>query len=293
MRIKMGTVVQKMGTTVPMAADQTRYRKAVAAALRAELGPTHQAIKTAMRWTGASGCPTSGTDVPVVPSVFSCYKTSDKNLICPRISNSMMIDPGQRARMIDYMETHAPARSRELAAIGVAATAISRAVSDGAIVRIGRGLYQLPDSEPDLHSALIEIAKRAPKAIICLTSAMSFHQLTDQLPRKVWIAIGATDWAPKIEYPQIRIVRFREPYLANGQEVHRIRDVEVRVYSVAKTIADAFRNPKLVHRSVAIEAMKSALNDRKATPGQLAAAAQENGAWNQMRPYLEALTSNG
>ena len=54
MRIKMGTVVQKMGATVPMAADQTRYRKAVATALRTELGPTHQAIKTAMRWTGAS-----------------------------------------------------------------------------------------------------------------------------------------------------------------------------------------------------------------------------------------------
>jgi predicted transcriptional regulator of viral defense system len=205
----------------------------------------------------------------------------------------MMTDHGQRARMIDYMETHAPARSRELAAIGVAATAISRAVSDGAVVRIGRGLYQLPDSEPDLHSALVEIAKRAPKATICLTSAMSFHQLTDQLPRKVWIAIGASDWAPRIAYPRIRIVRFREPYLANGLEIHRIRDVEVRIYSVAKTIADAFRNPKLVDRSVAIEAMKSALNDRKATPGQLAAAAQENGAWNQMRPYLEALTSNG
>lgn len=54
MRTKMGTVVPKMGTTVHLAADQTRYRKAVAAALRAELGPTHQAIKTAMRWTGAS-----------------------------------------------------------------------------------------------------------------------------------------------------------------------------------------------------------------------------------------------
>ena len=205
----------------------------------------------------------------------------------------MMTDTGQRARMIDYMATNAPARSKELAAIGVAATAISRAVSDGVVVRIGRGLYQLPDSEPNLHSALIEIAKRAPKAVICLTSAMSFHQLTDQLPRKVWIAIGATDWAPKIEYPQIRIVRFREPYLTNGLDVHRIRDVEVRIYSVAKTIADAFRNPKLVDRSVAIEALKSALNDRKATPGQLAVAAQESGAWNQMRPYLEALTANG
>ena len=72
-----------------------------------------------------------------------------------------------------------------------------------------------------------------------------------------------------------------------------IRGVEVRVYSITKSIADAFRNPKLVDRSVAIEAMKSALSDRKATPGQLAEAAQENRVWNQMRPYLEALTSNG
>ena len=205
----------------------------------------------------------------------------------------MITDHSQRARMINFMEAHAPARSRDLAAIGVAATAISRAVSDGAVVRIGRGLYQLPDSEPDLHSALIEIAKRAPKAVICLTSALSFHQLTDQLPRKIWIAVGAKDWAPKIDYPQIRVVRFREPYLTNGFEVHNIHGVEVRVYSIVKSIADAFRNPKLVDRSVAIEAMKSALNDRKATPGQLAAAAQQNGAWNQMRPYLEALTSNG
>ena len=80
---------------------------------------------------------------------------------------------------------------------------------------------------------------------------------------------------------------------SQGIEVHQIVGVPVRVYGVAKTIADAFRNPKLVDRSVAIEALKSALNDRKATPGQLAAAAQESGAWNQMRPYLEALTANG
>ena len=205
----------------------------------------------------------------------------------------MITDQGQRARMISYIESHAPARSRDLVAIGVAATAISRAVAEGAVVRIGRGLYQLPDSEPDLHSALIEIAKRAPKAVICLTSALSFHQLTDQLPRRIWIAVGAKDWAPRIDYPQIRVVRFREPYLTNGLEVHKIHGVDVCVYSITKSIADAFRNPKLVDRSVAIEAMKSALNDRKATAGQLAAVAQQNGAWNQMRPYLEALTSNG
>ena len=109
----------------------------------------------------------------------------------------------------------------------------------------------------------------------------------------MWIAIGAKDWAPKIEYPRTRIVRFREPYLTNGIETHSIRGVEVRVYSIPKTIADAFRNPKLVDRSVTIEAMKAALGARKVTAGDLAAAARENGAWNQMRPYLEALTSNG
>lgn len=76
-------------------------------------------------------------------------------------------DQNQRARMIDYMETHAPARSRDLAPIGVSRTTIARAVADGVVVRIGRGLYQLPDSEPDLHEGLIEIAKLAPKAVIC------------------------------------------------------------------------------------------------------------------------------
>ena len=97
----------------------------------------------------------------------------------------MMPEQGQHARMIDYLETHAPTRSRDLAGIGVAATTISRAVAEGTVLRIGRGLYQLPDSEPNLHSALIEIAKRAPKAVICLNSALSFHQLTDQLPRRI------------------------------------------------------------------------------------------------------------
>lgn len=203
------------------------------------------------------------------------------------------MDQSQRAKMIAYMENQGVVRARDLAGIGVAPAIISRAVHEGAILRIGRGLYQLPNAEQDLNSAIVEVAKMAPNATVCLTSALSFHQLTDQLPRKVWIAIGAKSWAPKISYPATRVVRFREPYLANGLEVHSIRGVDVRVYSVAKSIADSFRNSRLVDRSVAIEAMKSALADRKATAGELAVAARENGAWNQMRPYLEAVTSNG
>ena len=195
--------------------------------------------------------------------------------------------------MLAFLVQHSPARARDIKDIGISATAISRAVADGEVIRIGRGLYQLPDAEPETHTALVEIAKRVPKAVICLVSALSFQGLTDQIPRKAWVAIGARDWEPKIEYPRIRVVRFREPYFSQGIETHTISGVDVRIYSVPKSIADAFRNRKLVDRSVAIECMKSALESRKASPGDLAAAAQENGAWTQMKPYLEALTSNG
>lgn len=129
--------------------------------------------------------------------------------------------------------------------------------------------------------------------MICLVSALAFHGLTDQLPRKVWYAIGARDWEPKLSYPPVRMVRFREPYLSVGIETNRIGGTPVRIYSVEKSLADAFRNPKLVDRSVAIEALRAALEQRKASPATLMQAAMTFGAGKVMAPYLEALTSNG
>lgn len=202
-------------------------------------------------------------------------------------------DRTQRQRLLEHLESNAPARARELEDIGVSAATISRAVRSGEVLRLGRGLYSLPDSTPHTHDTLIEVAKRAPKAVICLTSALTFHDLTDQLPRRVWIAIGAKDWEPKITYPKIRAVRFREPYFSGGVEEHQMGAATIRMYTIPKTLADAFRNRHLVDRSIAIEALKAAIEQRKATPSALAEAAQTYGAWNQMRPYLEAVTSNG
>ena len=205
----------------------------------------------------------------------------------------MAINPTQRQRLLEYLETHTPARARELEDIGVSAATISRSVHSGEILRLGRGLYSLPDSTPDTPETLIEVAKRAPKVVICLTSALAFHGLTDQLPRRVWIAIGSKDWEPKITYPKIRPVRFREPYFAGGVEEHQIGGPTIRIYSITKTLADTFRNKRLVDRSVAIEALKAAIEQHKTTPSAIAEAARTYGAWNQMRPYLDAVTSNG
>lgn len=199
----------------------------------------------------------------------------------------------QRKKLLTYMARRPLVRSRDLREIGVSATAITRAVNDGDIIRIGRGVYQLAGADIEFNASLAEVGKRAPKAVICLTSALAFHGLTDQLPRKVWIAIGAKDWEPAISYPQTRTVRFREPYFSSGVAMHEIGGVPVKIYTVPKSIADAFRNPKLVDRSVAIESLKSALDTRKASPSELASAAEAYGAGKRMRPYLEALTSNG
>ncbi len=188
---------------------------------------------------------------------------------------------------------HPILRARELRAAGVAPETIARAVESGDIDRIARGLYQLHDAPLDTDQGLAEIAKRIPNGVIAMVSALAFHGLTDQMPRRIWVAIGTSDWSPAIDYPPVRIVRLADKYRRQGIAHHKVAGVDVPVYSVPKTLADLFRNPRLVDRSVAVEGLRAALDQRKTSPGEIAEAATAGGVWKRMQPYLEALTSNG
>jgi predicted transcriptional regulator of viral defense system len=203
------------------------------------------------------------------------------------------IQVSQRERLRTMIGERPMLRARELRDAGIAGTTIARALDDGDIDRVGRGLYQRPDSEIDTAHALAETAKRIPKGVIAMLSALAYHGLTDQMPRKVWVAIGQSDWLPVAAYPPTRIVRFDDRYLTQGVEHHAISGVDVPIFSVVKTLADLFRNARLVDRAVTVEGLRAALDQRKVTPGAIADAAKTGGAWNIMRPYLEALTSNG
>lgn len=185
------------------------------------------------------------------------------------------------------------ARLVELRNAGVTAATVSRMERDGEVLRLARGLYQLPDAEIDANHSLAEAAKRTPKAVICLVSALAFHGLTDQLPRHVWLAIGRKDWAPKPDGTPIHIVRFTETLLNEGIETHTVEGVPVKIFGVAKTIADCFRYRNKIGLSVAIEGLQEALRQRKATPGEIADQAERGGVGTVIRPYLEALTANG
>jgi len=185
------------------------------------------------------------------------------------------------------------ARLAELRAEGVTAATMSRMERDGEVLRLARGLYQLPDALLDAHHSLAEAAKRVPRGVVCLVSALAFHQLTDQLPRQVWIAIGQKDWAPKADGTPVRLVRFTDRLLTEGVESHTVEGVPVKVFGVAKTIADCFRYRNKIGLSVAIEGLQEALRQRKTTPGEIVRQAERGAIATVMRPYLEALTANG
>lgn len=185
------------------------------------------------------------------------------------------------------------ARLVELRAEGVTAATMSRMERDGEVLRLARGLYQLSDAPLDAHHSLAEAAKRVPKGVVCLVSALAFHELTDQLPRQVWIAIGQKDWAPKADGAPIRLVRFTDRLLTEGVESHTVEGVPIKVFGVAKTVADCFRYRNKIGLSVAIEGLQEALRQRKTTPGEIARQAERGTVATVIRPYLEALTANG
>lgn len=203
----------------------------------------------------------------------------------PRVSQ-------QRSIARKLLAERGMARLTDLRAAGVTAATMTRMANDGEVVRLARGLYQLADAELDAQHSLAEAAARVPKGIICLTSALAFHGLTDQLPRKVWIAIGVSDWAPEPSSPPLRIVRMTNALLGDGVETHTIENVRVKVFSIAKTIADCFRHRRSVGLSIALEGLQEALRQRKVTPAAMSRQAAKSGVATVMRPYLEALTAN-
>ena len=198
----------------------------------------------------------------------------------------------QRDQAIELLRSQGMMRLSEFKANGITAATIGRMVRGGDVIRLARGLYQLPDVPLDANHSLAEAAKRVPRGVVCLVSALSYHELTDQLPRAVWMAIGTKDWMPKEGRPKMRIVRFTDALLTDDVLTVHIENVPVKVFGVAKTIADCFRHRRKVGQAVALEGLQEALRQRKASPAEIARHAERGGVATVVRPYLEALTAN-
>ena len=183
-------------------------------------------------------------------------------------------------------------RAAELKSRGVTAATLSRMSAEGRVLRLGRGLYQLADAEIEEQHTVAEAAKRVPKAVVCLVSALAFYGLTDQHPRRIWLAIGRKDWAPKLDAPPIRLVRLSDALLAADVEHAIVEGVDVKVCDPVRTVVDLFRHERLVGLPVAIEGLRELLRTRRSQPGAVAAKAQALGAWTKVKPYLETLAAD-
>ncbi len=180
-------------------------------------------------------------------------------------------------------------RSAQIFAQGIQPRTLYQMRDDGLLVQEGRGLYRLADeqiwSDPDL--ALVSL--RIPKGVICLISALYFHQVTTQIPHEVYVALPKDSEKPRIQHPPTRFFWISpEPFKA-GIEKHTIDNVDVKVYGVAKTIADCFKFRNKIGMDVALEALREGLRQRLCKPEQILRFARVNRVERVILPYLEAL----
>lgn len=180
-------------------------------------------------------------------------------------------------------------RSSELADAGYHYEWIRRQVKNGLLERVSRGVYRVSDREASSRMGLAIVAKASPRAVVCLLSALSFHGIGTWLPSEVWIALARTTRRPAIEYPPTRVVWFGGPALTRGIETHEVDGVEVRVYAIAKTIADCFKYRNKIGLDVALEALKDAWRSGRVTMAEIDTYARICRVRRVMSPYLQAL----
>ena len=180
-------------------------------------------------------------------------------------------------------------RASDLEAIDAPRVVLTRMTAAGLLEKIGRGLYRLPESQGSEHESLATVATKVPQAVFCLLTALQFHELTTQLPRQVWIAMPRGSHTPLLDYPPIKMVQFTGEAYTAGIEVVERDGVKLRVYGVAKTVADCFKHRNKIGLDVALEALKDARSRNRASVDDIWRFAKVCRVANVIRPYLESI----
>lgn len=194
-----------------------------------------------------------------------------------------------RERLLRLVRQPGVLHTREVVKAGIHRQALSRLVREGALERLGRGRYRPPEREVTEHHGLVLAASAVPHGVVCLLSALSFHEIGTQLPAQVWIAIDRRARRPALGYPPLRVVRFSGKALTEGVESHVLEGQAVRVYSVAKTLADAFKYRNKIGLDVTLEALREAWQEHRFTMDEIDRFARICRVEHVMRPYLESL----
>jgi predicted transcriptional regulator of viral defense system len=203
----------------------------------------------------------------------------------------MTHDTSPSQTILDLARNLGVLRVRDLTSRGIHPEYLRRLCRQGLIVRTGRGLYMAADAEISAHHSLAQAAKLVPHGIVCLLSALRFHEIGSQNPHEVWMALERAAARPRIDYPPLHIVRFSGSGLTEGIEEHVIEGVPVKVTGPARTVADCFKYRNKIGLDVALEALKACRARRRCEIDELWHHAKLCRMANVIKPYLEAISA--
>ena len=211
------------------------------------------------------------------------------------ISNALIklrsMVPTQSQRILELAGQRSMLRASDVRSLGLNPQLLTKLHGEGKLNRLSRGLYALPDAEFNEHQSLAEVCQRVPRGVICLLSALRFHEIGTQQPQDVWIALPEGAHAPRIDYPPLRVVRLRGAAHTEGVKTVMANGASIRVFDVEKTITDCFKFRNKIGLDVALEALKEAWRQRSLAMGEIARYAEINRVAKVMQPYLEAVVS--
>ncbi|WP_070415629.1 type IV toxin-antitoxin system AbiEi family antitoxin domain-containing protein [Sediminispirochaeta bajacaliforniensis] len=179
--------------------------------------------------------------------------------------------------------------SRELADSGVHRETIRRLIESGEMIRIARGLYSSPQFIPAEKYSLIVAQKTVKRGVVCLMSALSFHEIGTQNPSEVWMAISRPGRIPTVDNIPMKVITFSGASFTEGIETHQIDDDEIKVYCISKTVADCFKYRNKIGLDVAIEALKDVIQNKRTSIEEIIHYAEVCRVRKIMRPYMESI----
>jgi len=159
----------------------------------------------------------------------------------------------------------------------------------GVVERLSRGLYRLADLPPLGNPDLVTVAAKIPAGVVCLISALAYHEITTQIPHEVQLALPRGAEPPRLEHPPLRIFWFSGRAFTEGVERHRVDGIVMRVYSPEKTLADCFKYRNKLGLDTVLEALRLYRTRKRTKVDELMRFARVCRVEKVMRPYLEAL----
>jgi predicted transcriptional regulator of viral defense system len=188
-----------------------------------------------------------------------------------------------------FLQNNGILRTSQALKLGIPSGTLYAMRDTGLIVQENRGIYRLEDQPPPGNPDLVQVALLVPKAVICLISALDFHNLTTQIPHRIYITLPMEVKRPRFEYPTLDVIwRTEAPYSA-GIEQHVLDGVPIHIYNREKTIADCLRYENKVGRDVLLEALKEYRRQKQVNVTALMQYARVNKVTQRMRAYLEIL----